>query len=57
MCRNDIFKTCQPGNNFFQIEERGSAGVTFISEHDTGPLSIAHGSCSRIGDKVDINLF
>ena len=57
VCRDDVIKAGQPGNNFLQFEEGRGSGITFIAQHHACPLTVAHGSSARIGDKVDINLF
>lgn len=57
MGRDDVFKSGETGDNLFQVEERRSACVTFVPKHYACPLPVAHGSCSRVGDEVDIDLF
>ena len=44
-------------NGFFQVMKVAASGIGFISYHHTAPLLIAHGVCSRVGKKVDINIF
>ena len=54
---NDIFKTSQTSDHFFQIEEGGSTCITFIAQHHRCPLTIAHCSRTGVSYQIDIYLF
>ena len=53
---NDIFKTSQTSDHFFQIEgrRRELPAITFIAQHHRCPLTIAH--CSRTGVSYQIDI-
>ena len=54
---NDIFKTSQTSDHFFQIEEGGSTCITFVAQHHRCPLAIAHCSRTGVSYQIDIYLF
>ena len=57
MGRDDIFETGQAGDYLFQLEERGSSGITFVAQHHRCPLAVAHCSRTGVSYQIDIYLF
>ena len=54
---DNVFKSGEAGDDFFQFEEWGGSGIAFVTQHHACPLAVAHGAGAWVGDEVDINLF
>ena len=54
--RYHILKSCKSGNCLFKLKERCCTGITFVTKHNSCPLTITHWACSWVGEQVDINL-
>ena len=53
MRRQYVGQTGQHLNSVFQSVERTCAGIALVALHNGGPLLVAHGTCTGVGQQVD----
>ena len=54
--RDDIFVPIIFLDSFLEVIEIDAAGVSLVTEHDAGPLAVAHRAGAAVGQQVDVDI-
>ena len=53
---DDILEAEDALYNLLELIERGSTGIALVAKHHGRPLAVAHSTCARVGEAVDVYL-